>query len=168
MYYGLILGGLFSLNFLMAASNIGILSVLSNFMAIVILFVVYKFTISYRDTTNGGSISYSKAFVYVIMLFFFASIISAAVKFVYFRFFAPDYLSDIFNNTLKIIEEVMPSMPENSYEAIETLTDPLNYSLLSIWGNFTIGFFVALVIAGIAKKESNPFNNKNNNQIEGN
>jgi ABC-type uncharacterized transport system permease subunit len=80
MLSGLIMGVFFSLNFLLSVSHNTFLSLLSYLVFAVILVTTYRFTIRFRDTECGGAISYGRAFSYILLLYFFAALISSVVN----------------------------------------------------------------------------------------
>lgn len=160
MQKGLYLGILFSVNFLLSTFKNPILSLLTYAVIGLIVYFVHKFTSSFRDNENGGILSYRKGFAYIILLFLFASIISAAVKYIYFTYINPDFLSNMFNQNMLLLEQVMPNVPQESYDAIETMTSPINYTLLASWVNLFVGFVFGLIMAGISKRDKPAFPTK--------
>ncbi len=169
MQNGLILGIIFSANFIFSVSNIGILALLSFLIPVVVLVMTYKYIIKYRETDCGGAISYSHGLFYTILLFFFAALISAVVKFVYFRFINPEFLVESLNQSLLAAESFIDMMDgklqdtEKVYESIEAMNDSLNYTMMFTWMNVVLGFFVGLIMAGIAKKDKSIFDDYQQN-----
>jgi hypothetical protein len=157
MQNGLILGVIFSINFLLSTSKITTLILLTYIIAIVIVATIYNFTIRYRDNESDGAISYGKAFKYIIYLFFYAALISTVVKYVYFRFINTGYLETMFQETMKMME--MLKFPMNSAEIDQTekMFNPLSFSLLYIWSDIIMGAVVALIMAAFVKKEKDIF-----------
>ncbi len=162
MRNGLILGILFSVNFIFSISNNIFLGLLSYAVIGVIFYMTYRFTVSYRDTDCEGAISYRHALAYVVLLFLFAALISAIVKYVFFQFIKPDFLPDLMNKSIEVMEQIMPSVPEETYDNMETMMSPINYSLMVTWMNIVLGFFTGLVVAGMVKKDKNMFDDQNN------
>lgn len=164
MQNGLILGIIFSANFLLNVSEIGLLGILTLFIPFLILWMTYRYLVKYRDTDCNGAISYTHGLLYTILLFFFASLISAVVKFVYFRFINTEILKEEFNKSMENYERMAEMMQgrfpmdmDRAYESMEILSDPLNYTLLMIWANVFIAFFIGLILARIVKKEKSIF-----------
>ncbi len=167
MLYGLYLGVAFSANFLFSQSQNTLLSLLHLPVLILIIYFTYKFAVNFRNNEPGGTISYGRAFTFVMMMHLFASIISAAVKFIFFRFIKTDYLSELMNLQLEMLETIMPdNFPEESvemmYKLLETFQDPLNFSLFSILNNFFPALIIALIIAGVVKRDRSPFDDQSN------
>ena len=146
MRNGLILGIVFSVNFLFSISNNLFLGLLSYAVIGVIIYLSYRFTINYRNLDCEGAISYRHALAYVILLFLFAALISAIVKYLFFQYLNPDFLPELMNKSIEIMEQVMPSVPEETYDNMDTMMSPINYSLMVTWVNVILGFFVGLII----------------------
>ncbi len=153
MRNGLILGILFSLNFGLSVVQNPYLGLLSNLVVALIIYLTYRLTVRFRDKENSGILSFGKGFLYVFLLFFFASIISAGVKYVYLQFINTNHLSNILNMTMQVMEQVMPNVPEEMYDATEKMLTPINYVLMTSWSNLLASLFVGVVIGLIVKKE---------------
>jgi len=157
MHNGLILGVIFSVNFLLSISKITALILFTYVIAVIILVVLYKIAIRFRDTECEGTITYGRAFLYIILLFFYAALISTVVKFIYLRFIDQSYLDSIFQETMKLMETLKFPMNSVEIERTENMFKPLNFSLLYIWSNLILGTFVGLIMAAFIKKEKNIF-----------
>jgi hypothetical protein len=157
MHNGLILGVIFSINFLLSVSKITALMLLTYAVAAIILVMLYRISVRFRDTECEGVISYGKAFLHIILIFFYAALISTVVKFIYLRFIDPGYLETTFKDTMKALELMKFPMKSIEIEQTESMFKPLNFSLLYIWSNVLIGTFVALIMAAFIKKEKSIF-----------
>lgn len=157
MRHGLILGIVFSVNFILSISGNMFFGLLSYVAVGLIIYLTYKYTMSYRDTDCAGTISYRHALAFVILLFVFAALISAIVKYVYFQYINTDFLPELMNKSIELMEQIMPSVPEETYDNMEKMMSPINYSLTVTWMNVILGFLVGLVIAGLVKKEKDLF-----------
>jgi len=158
MHNGLILGVIFSINFLFSVSKITALMLFTYAVAVIILIMLYKIAIRFRDIECQGVISYGKAFLYILLIFFYAALISTAVKFIYFRFIDQSYLETTFQETMKMLEAMKFPINSVEIERTENMFKPLNFSLLYIWSNMLIGTFVGLIMAAFIKKEKSIFN----------
>lgn len=157
MINGLILGTLFSVNFLMSASGLAFMSLLSLVLMVVIIAVMYKLTVRFRDTESNNVISYRVSFSYILLSFFFASLISSAVKFVFFKYIQPDYLEQAMEQSFQLLETMkMPNMDE-ALEQMDKMMKPANMALQFIWLNTFMGTVVALVMSAFVKKEKSIF-----------
>jgi hypothetical protein len=159
MQSGLILGLIFSGNFLLSVSNINALMALTYVVAAFIVYYIYKTAIKFRDTECDGVISYGKSFLFIILLFFYAALISTAIKYVYLRYINTTYLETIFQESMKLIQSMKLPMKAADLEQTENMFKPLNFSLLYIWSNVILGTFVALIMSAFIKKDKNIFEN---------
>ena len=160
MRNGLILGLVFSVNFLFSISSNLLLGLLSYAVIAIIIYLSHRFTVNYRDVECDGAISYRHSLAYVVLLFLYAALISAIVKYLFFQYLNPGFLPDLMNKSIEVMEQIMPSVPEETYDNMETMMSPINYSLMVTWMNVVMGLFLGLIIAGIVKKEKNMFDNK--------
>ena len=161
MKYGFILGIIFSVNFLLSISNNIFLSLLTYVVAVVILVLTYRFSVLYRDNENGGKITYRQAFFFIFMLYLFAAIISSVVKFIYFKYINPDYLSKLIQQSMVAMEQMQNQfnidIPENALEGVEKIMNPTFYTLQYIWVNTILGGLVGLIMAAFIKKDTGIF-----------
>ena len=157
MYFGLMLGIIFSLNFFLSTLNSVVFSALQWVVTLSIPYVVYRLTIDCRDRVNGGVMSYGLALWYGIQLFFYAAMISSVFKFMYFKFMNPDFLPNMLNESLKVLDQLdMPLNMVNEEQMRQILT-PLYVSIQYIWMDVLLGVFVSLVTAAFAKKDKSIF-----------
>ncbi|VBB48360.1 membrane hypothetical protein [uncultured Paludibacter sp.] len=159
MKYALILGAFFSLNFLFAVSQNSFLILLSNLILILSIVYTYRFTVRYRDIENNGAISYGYAFLYILLLYFFASIIAGAVVLIYCKFVNPAYLLSMMEDpnmqkSISIVTSMMGISEKQVEESLNLLLSPTTYALQYIWGNTFLGVIVGLVLAVFVKKNA--------------
>jgi len=157
MQNGLIMGVIFSINFLLSASKITTLMLSTYFLAIGIVVILYKVSIRFRDVECQGVISYGKSFLYIILIFFYAALISTVVKYIYLRFINPEYLTTMFQETMKMLDSMKFPMSSAEIDQTENMFKPLDFSLIYIWSNVLIGTFVALIMAAFIKKNKSVF-----------
>ena len=153
MFNGLIMGVIFSINFLFSVSKITSLVVLTNVIAILIIIGIYRMAMQFRDTECNGIITYSKAFSLILLTFFFAAIISSVVKFVYFQFINPDYLDQMFQETMKVLNKMKFPVNDEMINQTKSMLKPVNYTFVYIWTNVFFGLIVGLIMAAFIKKE---------------
>jgi len=84
MFNGLIMGVIFSINFLLSVSKITSLVLLTNVIAVLIVVGIYRQSIKFRDTECEGFITYWKSFSLILLTFFYAALISSVIKYIYF------------------------------------------------------------------------------------
>jgi hypothetical protein len=157
MFNGLIMGVLFTFNFMISLPKNTILSLLSYLIVAGIIFLMYKMSVQFRDKECEGYITYGKAFMFVIYTFFFAALISSLVKYFYFRFINPSYLDELLQESLKAMEMMKFKVDDEAYKQISDMMKPANMALQFIWVNMFLGMIVGLVMAAFVKKEKNIF-----------
>lgn len=158
MAYGVVMGGLFSANFML--STMGRVGNMLSYLVIgAIAYCTYYFACLFRDRECEGVLSYGKGLSYIVMLYFFAAVISSTVKFVFFTWISPDFLANLLNQSILILEEMnLPSMDESvTMQTLETMLSPMVYVFQSLWMNVFVGLFVGFVVAAFTKKEKNLF-----------
>lgn len=156
MLNGLIMGGLFSINFLFSVSKISALVILSYVMITIIVVGIYKMSIRFRDEECEGAISFGKTFSFILLTFFFAAIISSVVKYIYFQYINPAYLESMFEESMKLLEKMKYPMNDASVEQMESILKPATFTLQYIWVNVLAGTFVGLIMSGFIKKPPTP------------
>jgi hypothetical protein len=157
MFNGLIMGVLFTLNFMISLPKNTILGLLSYLIVAGIVFLMYRMSVQFRDKECGGYITYGRAFMFVIYTFFFAALISSLVKYIYFRFINPLYLDELLQETMKAMEMVKFKVDDEAYKQISDMMKPANMALQFIWVNMFLGMIVGLIMAAFVKKEKNIF-----------
>lgn len=169
MKNGLILGILFSINFFLSVLGTNILlGLLSYVLLALIIYLTYRYSVKFRDIDNDGTIKLGQSVLFVFLMFFFASLISALAKYVFLKYINPDFLLDITNQTLTVMEQIFPSVPEDAYNIVDDLTSPINYTIINMIQNLFYGYILGLIIGLMIKKDKNPFQsnpNSNGTQI---
>ena len=160
MSYGLILGALFSANFLLSIPNSSLLGLLSWLVVAAILVATYKMSIRFRDNDCEGFISYGKAFSLIVLMFFFAAIISAFVKFIYLQFIDPAFLERQMEQTMLLLESMSFPITDDIYNAMSIVLTPISFSMISVFTNMLLSVFVGLVMAAFVKKDKGLFDDK--------
>jgi len=157
MTNGLILGALFSANFLLSISKSIPLTLLSYGVMIFIIIFAFQSAKRFRDKENDGFISFGKAFSFILLSFFFAALISSIVKYVYFQFINPEYLSLLLNESMKAIEMMKLPVAGDAYDQMESMMKPATFSLQFVWLNVFFGAIIGLIMAPFIKKEKSIF-----------
>ena len=116
--------------------------------------------VRFRDKECEGSITYGRAFLYILYTFFYAALISTVIKYIYFQYINPSYLENMFQESMKMMEKLKFPMTSASADQMESMLKPVNYSFVYIWMNIIFGGLVGLVMAAFVKKEKSIFDNK--------
>lgn len=156
MRSGLILGVLFSVNFLLSASQNSVLNFLTYFVVVAIVVVTYRLTIQFREGACLGYISYGRSFLFILMSFFYAALISSLVKFIYFQI-NPAYLSNLYNEMMLLVESLNLPVEQEMEEALSQVLRPASFAIQYIWANMLLGVFVALIMSAFTRKEKSIF-----------
>ncbi len=157
MKSGVILGVLFSLNFLLSIPSNTFIKLLTYILLVLIILMTYRLSIQFRDNECGGYISYGRSFTFILLSFFYAALISSLVKFIYFKFINPDYLSNLYNEAMLIFEKMGGPVDLGAEETLSALLKPAAFSLQYIWINTLAGVFVGLIMSAFVKKEKSIF-----------
>ena len=157
MQNGLIMGGIFALNFIFAVSQITILSYLSNITPILILYITFRMVVHYRENERKGAISYGQSLRYIVLLFFYGSLISTMSKYIYLTYLNPNLLETISQDFMRIYTAMKYSMKDYSDNQIENELTPLNFSLMFIYMNLFIAVIVGTIMSAFVKKDKNVF-----------
>jgi len=154
---GIILGGLFSINFLLSIPSNVITGLLTWVMIAIIIVATLRLSREYRDKELEGFISYGKSLGFILLSFFYASLISAFVKIIYFQFINPNYLIEIYNQTMLLMEQFGFPITAEFERSMNSLLKPVPYSFFSIIGNMFYGLILGLIMAAFVKKEKSVF-----------
>ncbi len=157
MTNGLILGILFSANFLLSVSKSVPLTLLSYVVMIYILVFTFQSAKRFRDKESEGYITFWKSFSFILLSFFFAALISSIVKYFYFKFINPEYLSMLLNESMKAIETFKLPITSDAYDQMEAMMKPATFSLQFVWMNVFFGAIVGLIMSPIIKREKSIF-----------
>jgi hypothetical protein len=156
MQNGLIMGLLFSINFICIALNNQYFSFI---FATLILLTTFRLTVCFRDSENEGQITYKKAYNYIVLLFFYASIISCVVKFVYTQFIDTLFLDKLLQIQLSNFKTMNMSLTDSYITMFSKMFKPAAFSLESILENVFRGMLVGLIMAFFIKKDEKVLKN---------
>ena len=164
MRNGLFMGLLFSVNFLFSSSRNVTLMLLTYVVMAFIIWGTYRMTRQFRDKEQGGYISYWRAVYYVILLFFFSSIISALVKIGYTSYINTEYLPQLFEegirqieNNRALFESLNIPIGEEYIDQLEQQYRPVPYAFQTIWVNILSGTILGLITGGIVRHKKGLF-----------
>lgn len=112
---------------------------------------------SYRNKECGGIISFSRSWMFVLIMYLCASLLAAIAQFIYFRFIDNGYFVEVIQNSTKIIlenPEIFGNMAQeletaiNNFQAMKT--HDIVFSMLS--SNMMNGTILAPIIAMFVKR----------------
>lgn len=116
MRNGLILGVLFSTNFFLTVSGVPALALFSYLVTGLIIYFTHRFTVQFRDVDSGGSISFGRAYGFVLLQYIFATIISSFTKYFFLRFSKSTFLEDMYNQNMITLEQFLPTVTGEMYD----------------------------------------------------
>lgn len=156
MQNGLIAGALISLNFFLSAFKISVLSSFTFLISIATIVFLYFATKRFRDTINGGVMTYSQAFGYIFRVYIYGSIIGSLVMLIY-SFLNPDFLSVMLNDILLVYDKINFPIDDKTYGILNSIFKPAPYALFNLFGSAIIATFWGLILALFLKKEKSIF-----------
>lgn len=164
MKNGLLLGILFSVNFLLGTSKNLALVLLTYVVLVLIIYLTFRTAKSYREHHLGGYMRFWQGFNFIVMSFFFAGIISAIFKMIYTRYLNPDFLPALFELSMTqmetnraLFESFNITMDEAYIDQVERQFKPTAYALQSIWINVFFGVILGLLLSGFVQKKKGLF-----------
>ncbi len=120
-----------------------------------ILFLFYSSTLIYRFREKGGNISFSEAYSFILLLMFFSAIIAAAVRWIYLSFFDSSYLSLMYEQTMPVLEKMMPAEIDEVEMRLREFLVPIRFSLFYIFYDLIVASVLGLILAPIVRRSKN-------------
>lgn len=169
--YGLILGAYMAVFYIIQiiAPTIKILNIVNTISILFTPFLCYYLTKKYRDQALGGYIRFGSSWSFGIWLFFFAGLIMSVVYFVHFQFINPDYISNVFNESLLMLESMNYPKDQLDLLAKNGFPTPLEMVFSYLFAYVILGAILFVFISAIiAKKNPDDFglNNRNDDSYE--
>lgn len=156
MLFGVELGIWFGLNFITSAMAQGRawMGALSWLIMFYIIYGVFRSALHYKQNECDGHITYWQSFQYIMWLFFFASIIAAAVKVVYLKWINPDFMAVLYQQTKPIVDALAISDADKNQAmlSMERLLQPVRFSLYYIIYDMIMGVVLALILSLFVRK----------------
>lgn len=162
MQNGLIMGVIFSVNFIFSVSGTYLLGFLTNVITLVILWVMYKMAVKYRNNECEGTITYVNAYRYISSVFFYASLISAIVKYIYMKYIDANCAQWLFNQAVQAQQLFQLKGSTEEQDALQQVYTPINYAILFIAVNNMLGMVLGLIMAGFIKKDKKTLDSNSN------
>ena len=160
MKFGLIIGAISSTNFLLSNIQNSATQLLSTAISISIIYLVYRFTVHYRTTERNDQMTYGQGISYIVWLYLFSSIISSTFKYVYWQFIDPEFLPELINQSLLMLETMKIEITDEMIEQMKRMLNPRVMALQFVWFNLLGGFILSLIIAAFTRKEKSIFDDE--------
>lgn len=153
MTSGLIVGVLLALTFICSTQSSTFIKIIMYAIEIATIVLIWFYAKKYRDTICGGYISWGQAFGYIVAVYFFASLIGALVRLVYLQWINTEYLPNMFEQAMTILEESSTDLPDDFAELLQKLLTPINIAIYSIMGECFGGVFVGAIMGIFLRKK---------------
>ena len=121
-------------------------------------FLGYKFARKYRDGFCGGTISFIQAYAFIMLMYFFAALLTSAGHFTYFNFIDNGFITDTYLSQLETLKsEVTGDLELSVDQLIETFNtvaalSPIQLTLQLIFQNIFYGSLLAVPTALLVMK----------------
>ena len=124
-------------------------------MSLLVPYIGYVLTKRYRDDL-GGSISFSQAWRFGVLLYFFAALIVSVMHYIFYRFVAPpDYMTNAVSQTIESLKQMQ--VESQVIQSIETLNfSPIHLALQGILNNILYGIIFSIPVAGLLCRKKSP------------
>lgn len=158
MWHGLILAIYLVIRFffMVSSANSTILNLLFIFVTIGVPFVAYYLGKDFKKKTDE-ELTYRNFYSHGFFMFFFASLILAAVEYVYYGFINTEFITEQYNTLLQNIEIIKQTMPDASQieEIVNNSPIPTasQMAMQNIWMYSFAGIIISLINAYILNKK---------------
>lgn len=127
-------------------------------LSLCVPFIAYAMARNYRNRYRAGVIGFGEAWLFLFLIFLYASLLTAMGYFIYFRFIDGGF---ILNSLEEMVNEFLASLPQLQRDQFGTqmkelinaqrsLT-PITIALQQMSQNLMIGAIMALIIAPFVK-----------------
>lgn len=123
--------------------------------------LVWKRLKNFRDFGLDGHISFLRGWAYIILLFFYGSLLFAIAQFCYFYYLDQGYLLSMYTQMISLPENAAvikeAGLQQMLDEALNTLgaMRPIDLSLNMLTTNMMLGVIVGMPIAGLLQRKVN-------------
>lgn len=158
MWHGLILAIYLVIRFffMVSSADSTILNLLFIFITIGVPFVAYYLGKDFKKKSNE-ELTYRNFYSHGFFMFFFASLILAAVEYVYYGFINTEFITEQYNTLLQNIEIIKQTMPDASQieEIVNNSPIPTasQMAMQNVWMYSFAGIIISLINAYILNKK---------------
>lgn len=126
-------------------------------------FMGYYYTKSYRNKICGGFIQFGHAWLFTIVMFMFASVLTSAAHYIYFRFLDNGHIVDTYQEMINTVSQVEvagaavdTSQLQEAIDLFSTLTPAdITFQILSL--NVIFGSLMSIFIALFVQRSPKTF-----------
>lgn len=155
MYFGSLMGlfWIIKFTFLPLGFTIPLLQLLFVLLTFFVPILGYLYARKFRNRYCGGSITFSRAFAFTVLMYLFAALLAAVAHYIYFRYIDNGFLIDSYIGQL---EAMKPTATEELKESIDQFIEgfslisslsPIQLTFQLISQNFLYGTLLALPTA---------------------
>lgn len=155
MYFGTLMGlfWIIKFTFLPLGFTIPLLQLLFVLLTFFVPILGYLYARKFRNRYCGGSITFSRAFAFTVLMYLFAALLAAVAHYIYFRYIDNGFLIDSYIGQL---EAMKPTATEELKESIDQFIEgfslisslsPIQLTFQLISQNFLYGTLLALTTA---------------------
>ena len=155
MYFGTHMGlfWIIKFTFLPLGFTIPLLQLLFVLLTFFVPILGYLYARKFRNRYCGGSITFSRAFAFTVLMYLFAALLAAVAHYIYFRYIDNGFLIDSYIGQL---EAMKPTATEELKESIDQFIEgfslisslsPIQLTFQLISQNFLYGTLLALPTA---------------------
>ena len=155
MYFGTLMGlfWIIKFTFLPLGFTIPLLQLLFVLLTFFVPILGYLYARKFRNRYCGGSITFSRAFAFTVLMYLFAAMLAAVAHYIYFRYIDNGFLIDSYIGQL---EAMKPTATEELKESIDQFIEgfslisslsPIQLTFQLISQNFLYGTLLALPTA---------------------
>lgn len=155
MYFGTLMGifWIIKFTFLPLGFTIPLLQLLFVLLTFFVPILGYLYARKFRNRYCGGSITFSRAFAFTVLMYLFAALLAAVAHYIYFRYIDNGFLIDSYIGQL---EAMKPTATEELKESIDQFIEgfslisslsPIQLTFQLISQNFMYGVLLALPTA---------------------
>lgn len=127
--------------------NYSWLTVVSWLLLCFVIFKLYTAGLHYKFTECNREITFGKAWAQTVRIVFFASLVSALLKWVYLQWIDTGYLTWMYDTTMPMLERIMPDKIDEIDESFKAMLTPIRFTFYSIFYDNLWGCFIALLTA---------------------
>lgn len=155
MYFGTLMGlfWIIKFTFLPLGFTIPLLQLLFVLLTFFVPILGYLYARKFRNRYCGGSITFSRAFAFTVLMYLFAALLAAVAHYIYFRYIDNGFLIDSYIGQLEAMkptatEELKESIDQfiKGFSLISSLS-PIQLTFQLISQNFMYGVLLALPTA---------------------
>lgn len=155
MQYGTIMGLFWMAKFSLVPLGIRnpSLHVLFFILTLCVPFIGYYFARSFRVKECNNMLSYKRSVIFLILMYFYASLLVAVAHYIYFHFFDKGALMEFYKSSLIELKSTATGQVIDSINQIETTLDtfvtmsPLDLTFYFLSNNLFYCFIIAVITA---------------------